>query len=382
MTREEAIQLLVDAGFDEATAREMPDDELQRYMPPGTTIVPEPFETPPFPTDVADGQYPAWDPALPIDLTVGEYRDFTTGGWIDPESYWAQGQAAALEAEAKKEAAHQLLIEATGIAALEGVPTNWWPGLNVVPYVPSPHDIFVSDSLSSPTFARGGLMPQEWSTGGAHFQFSDPATGASQPVYVRYDPHTASQQFYGMDDETRRKYNTLLADAGYLGKGFKDVDAYTIDGASMFARALIEANYYGLTVDELLKRQAAIRRTTGGGTGRRVVIEIPDYDTMLADSTTMLRNQLGRDPEDWEMALIADEMKRQYGSYAEAKREAALGNGTYEIPNPETLTQTYLEDQYADEINRIQTREETRVNNRLTLDALTKGRQMIGSYGA
>jgi histone acetyltransferase (RNA polymerase elongator complex component) len=112
---------------------------------------------------------------------------------------------------------------------------------------------------------------------------------------------------------------------------------------------------------------------------------IPDYETLQQRVTDLMRQTMGRDPEDWEVSILADEMKAQHETYNEqmiqAARDAYDGKGRVEdieVPDPVVRTQRYLEERYAPEIGRLEDIDEAAQSNQLMINAITKGAQMVG----
>lgn len=323
-------------------------EDLGMDLPPGY----EPVES--------DDMVPGWSSVSPdeYEVVTVQTQDAITTNWAEMVSYAVPG----------------IFDPEIGLAA-------WWPGLSTE----SPYPAGAWDGPAASINIEQAWLPESWEMGAQTFGFTDPSTGDSASFWVRYDPSRASQQWHAMSGDRRLELTNQMVASGLLPKEWANVSDYTIEGAAAFGEALAAANYYGKPVGEVLTLISKTRPPTrgSGSRGPTFKAEIPDYETMLFNSENLLKQTLGRDPEDWEMSLIADEMKDQYGAWAKAKERAALGgNGVYEVPDPQALTVNYLQDTYSSEINRIQTREETRVNNALTLNALTKGRRMIGSYGA
>ena len=118
--------------------------------------------------------------------------------------------------------------------------------------------------------------------------------------------------------------------------------------------------------------------------------EIPDYESISQEVTNLFRQRLGRDPEDYEVGVLADEMQTQHRvSNAErikaaraafyAAQGGAQGVMEVEVPNPQLRTQRFIEERYGPEIDRYDQIEDTSVTNRLMIDAITRGSAMVGS---
>ncbi len=186
---------------------------------------------------------------------------------------------------------------------------------------------------------------------------------------------------------TRARLESQMIDAGLLRPG-----SY-IPGESGFAQheawegVLGWANYYGVTPFNALarlQREGTYKKAYGGGGGggggggARTVTTIPDYKTISQNAKEMLRNMLGRDIEDWEMKLVADEMQKQYRNQSQQQLQASLaGSGEYEITDPVTVTRSFIEDKYKNELDRLTNVGEQSANYKLAVDVFTKGTAMI-----
>ena len=116
---------------------------------------------------------------------------------------------------------------------------------------------------------------------------------------------------------------------------------------------------------------------------------IPDYKSIQQEVHNLFRQRLGRDAEEWELGVLADNMKKQYqnanSQMIKAARAAfwqAQGGGSgvmeVEVPDPQYRAQNFIEDRYGAEIGRHEQIEDTAVTNRLMVDAITRGTSMIG----
>lgn len=298
-------------------------------------------------------------------------------GMIALEPQTLTGSAAA-QFERERLAAWETLANISGVDTL-GVNANWWPGLMT-------KDPFQWNIWGMPGEDH---VPERWAQGtGQHMIFEDEATNQQQDIWVRYDPSRAAQQFFLMSGAERAEFNSMMVEANLIDKGYKGSSEYSIDGANAFSQVLSLANYYGKSAKQVLAQQAAVlARSRSGGGGRggggpTVKIEVPDYETMLADSKKLLEAKVAREVDDWEMSLVADHMKDRYGQWVDAKKRSMLGgNGTYEIPDPNKLTERFVEKKYADELSRLKDTTDTQTTNRLLLDAATKGIGMVGGLG-
>jgi hypothetical protein len=189
----------------------------------------------------------------------------------------------------------------------------------------------------------------------------------------------------GYSSELRANLEPRLVSAGLLRNGdFIPGQAnQAINNA--WDTVLDWSEYYGITPLNALRkleREGAYKDANGGGGGgggRSTVTTIPDYATIAQRAKEQMRNTLGRDVEDWEMKLVADEMQKQYRSASQQQLAASLaGSGEFEIADPQTVTQAYIEEQYAPEIDRVSDVAQAAGNHKLSMDVLTKGASMIG----
>lgn len=294
---------------------------------------------------------------------------------ITPETY-ARTQAA--KGQSSIEDAWEALVSVAGIEPL-GVPTNWWPG------------IAIQDPSKAWQTQPGGMdwinQDKKWAADPLEFVADDPTTPENENVvrFVRYDVTKGAQQYMAMGANERAKYTELMVEAGMLPEEWAGISEFSPEAAAVFTEALSWANYWGTSVDNVLARRGSLYQKLkdrrggggGGGGGPTVKIEVPNYETLTQQAKDLLRKNLGRNPKDWEMTLVADEMQRQYGRWADATRARMVGgNGTYEIPDPQTLSQAFVERTYADEISRLEDIADTTQMNQLLISAATRGTNM------
>lgn len=195
------------------------------------------------------------------------------------------------------------------------------------------------------------------------------------------------QIWAGYSPELRATLEPRLISSGLLEKGDFIPGQANMAVNNAWDTVLDWSEYYGITPLNALRRieqEGAYKKThgpggPGGGGGRSTVTTIPDYATIAQRAKEQMRNTLGRDVEDWEMKLVADEMQKQYRSASQQQLAASLaGSGEFEIADPQTVTQAYIEEQYAPEIDRVSDVAQAASNHKLSMDVLTKGASMIG----
>lgn len=182
--------------------------------------------------------------------------------------------------------------------------------------------------------------------------------------------------------ETQQRLLGQMTDIGIVPTGTTTRDRYALGSAWEFVMGA--ANDWEVTPFTALSRLGPeLKKMSGGGGGggggaAGPRVEIPDYPTIAQNVKNMLRSTLGRDPQDWEIALTGAEMQGQYQNWAQTKMSSALsGGGIYEINDPTTLTQAFVEDTYASELDRLGDIEDERVNYSLAMQSLTKGAGMV-----
>ena len=171
-----------------------------------------------------------------------------------------------------------------------------------------------------------------------------------------------------------------------------------------FRDVLAYGNYLGVGWNVALQRmgvEAKFRRDNepapprGPGRGVRASFSVPaslrtvpDYESAEQETRNILRNRLGRDPEDWELGVLADNILGHYRDANTEKIKAARaafnqaqrgisGDMEIEVPNPQLRTQAFIEDRYSAEIDRTTQVGDTSVTNRLMLEAITRGAGMV-----
>ena len=279
---------------------------------------------------------------------------------------------------------------------------------------------------------------------GYQFYYGDPADGQYGTPLVNPVIYTAGQElekWTTYSPETRAIYTRAMVDAGiidaeqvggyegrkltpqekrlnweaeqkgeapkYTGGGYEGtaggVDPSGVSEVQIngYRQALGAAGYLGTGPMGAIRAVGATNKYTGttrggggGGGGGRAPFSvpaslrtIPDYATLQQNVTDMMRQAMGRKPEDWEVTMLADEMQTQYKAKNAASIDAARaayeqgnrGVGTeIEVPDPGQRTQKYLEETWANEIDRRQDVGERANTNNLLMQSLTQGAKMVG----
>ncbi len=208
-----------------------------------------------------------------------------------------------------------------------------------------------------------------------------------QPIFT-YMGGDGARYWDSYSARTRARLEQQMVDAGLLREGSFIPGSSSFEQHEAWESVLGWANYYGVTPFNALarlQREGVYKRTHGGGgggggggAGARTVTTIPDYPTLAQRAKEMLRNTVGREVEDWEMKLVADEMQKQYRAQSQQMLDASLaGSGEFQITDPETVTQAFIEDKYRNELDRLTAVGQQSGNYKLAVDVLTKGSAMI-----
>ena len=203
-----------------------------------------------------------------------------------------------------------------------------------------------------------------------------------------YTTGQGGQLWNSYSPETRARLEGQMVNAGLLSGGGFIPGELNATQHEAWDTVLDWSEYYGITPFNALRKieQEGSYRSSGGGSsggggsaGPSTVTTIPDYATIAQNAKNMLRNELGRDVEDWEITLTAEEMQKQYRTASQQQLAASLaGSGEFEITDPVTVTEAYIQDQYAPEIERVGDVAQTAANHKLSMDVLTQGAGMIG----
>lgn len=314
------------------------------------------------------------------------------GNYIPPDIGYGGGESTQRKLAKDAQEAWEMLLNRTGAAGLGFDPEafEYFPGMNldindVYPWEPSITRAPSARGLKgfAEDLSRMG-EPESWAWPrmGEYVDYVDPFSREQTSTWVRYNPAYAGVMFREMDPGDRADFYNQAVAAGWLPKQFKGETEFTLEGVGAFKEGLSLANVYGKSLSEVLGLYSQLNARTGGGgrKGPTFKAEVPTYETLVQTAKELIRRQLGREPKEWEMGLIADEFDRQYGRWAEAQKRMTLGgNGVYEVPDPATETMAFFEETYAPEIQRLQSRAETQINNRMFMDNLARGSEVMAS---
>jgi hypothetical protein len=116
---------------------------------------------------------------------------------------------------------------------------------------------------------------------------------------------------------------------------------------------------------------------------------VPNYKSLAQDSKAVFSQEVGRDMEDWELALLSDEMKSHYSTrndemivaHKAAWDDAVAGGSTEvdysEVSDPLDTAQYDIQERYSAEIDRHERVEDRSNSRRMLMDSITAGQRMI-----
>ena len=223
------------------------------------------------------------------------------------------------------------------------------------------------------------------------------------PTYITGDQWS---QFATKDPAYITMVQNSLVEAGLL----RDTDVvdgvWTGDAAKAMNDAMFEANITGGSMDwvDIVKARAegvaSAKARFGSGAGRvvarpRLVLPAfrePDYAQLQVEVRDALRSRLGRDPLDYEMALLAEELNQNYRAEYDAqvaalKQEFHAGNrvlkggiasgGTVQDVNPRARLLQQIEEKYGAEIELNEDRLAERQNVGNVFNVLTQTSRVL-----
>jgi hypothetical protein len=258
------------------------------------------------------------------------------------------------------------------------------------------------EDLNIPT-----LAPTPWSGG-------VPVAGAAWegPTWD-YKTGDGRAEWLGMSERTRIANIKLMADNGLLnadqlklmqgpnGAGGNPLNLVAMDIWEQAVSLSSQFQLSPLDAIQAIGTQIAVtnaaKQASSGGGGRLAptysvpasLREIPDYKTLAQNTKQIFRGELGRNMEDWELRIYADELKRQnevaqerrIGIHKQAWDEAIAGGTTdvdfTAVEDPNTALSYDIEKAYAGEIDRNQRVEDRSNTNRLLMNSITTGQRMI-----
>ena len=207
---------------------------------------------------------------------------------------------------------------------------------------------------STPYYKAGGLAPGPQKPGGPEYRLPDQTR---TPQYLEYQNFA---MFAGKDPVYLNQIQLTMYQAGVL-----DQEDMTPGGwwgeeeAKAMGQLMFEANINGTTWLEaaaariaggaLEKKKQAARGA--GPTAQPFVQEpylIPDYDNLATAVRRTVSGTIGRQPEDWELALLAEKLNQDYRAQYEA--ETVANRAYHDAGNRALLSDT---DQTSGEVQTV-----------------------------
>ncbi len=249
----------------------------------------------------------------------------------------------------------------------------------------------------------------EKATGGYFLaeDFAIPTAVADDPwerdLYMYGSPQDQDFEWFGMSPRSQNLWMDQMVNNGLIHENQANLpyddgvvalwrDISSVSEYRQLPRDLV-MNQFGDTL--AAERARAPRGPSGSGriapkySVPASLREIPDYKTLATQSRALFSQEVGREMEDWELAILADELKEKYedeqtskiGIHKEAWDEGLAGGSVNvdfsEVTNPLQAQQYDTRETYADEIDRQARVEDRANNNRLLMNSITVGSRMI-----
>jgi len=230
----------------------------------------------------------------------------------------------------------------------------------------------------------------------------DPFTGIqpSDPYFANvnapgYNPNINAYEigdnnliFVGRGFEEKQALQLELEAAGILPKGSYSPGTWDKPTAAAMAVVMDIANNNGKTWSFMLGQMVANPPANVATQGRvfpGLVYREPSFETLAQAAKTQWRRELGREPEEWEIALAADELTKSTREAFELDLDTARRQfygsggdlGTVEQVDPTAAFRERFEELYGPEIGRLDRIEEGKQNFSLLLNNFGKIGQQV-----
>lgn len=146
----------------------------------------------------------------------------------------------------------------------------------------------------------------------------------------RYYPLDQWQLFGSKSPEYQAEVKSALLAAGLISEKEAGVRGWQTFHAAAMAEAMVVANGTGKTwvdvLEELASSQVPGEGERGPLAGRRLTLPAfrePDYATLSQAVKGLFRQQVKRNPRDWELALLADQLNQDYRDLYDSEVQAA-----------------------------------------------------------
>ena len=208
--------------------------------------------------------------------------------------------------------------------------------------------------------------------------------------------------FAGRSPEYIAQVKQAMVAAGLIDEGaIGPIGHWRAEDSQTMYQVMAEANASGKTWTRILQEYAASNEPEDRAAAWRAanpfispVFRSPDYATLSQAVRQTIGSQLGRDPHDWELALLADEMRADFNrahaadvAAARAQYEAtarAVGSeqpeaaGTVADVDPLARFRERIALRYAPEQEQAETTAETGANVGLLMNSLTGLHRQVG----
>ena len=237
---------------------------------------------------------------------------------------------------------------------------------------------------------------------------------STEPLKPRYIEGDELYQFGGKDPAYLAGVQKSLVDAGYMNETdmYAERGSWGESSARAMYQAMYDANISGREWTEIVRNRAlniriAEQNEDADKTRRPTISELqadnpyvatarmgPDYATLSETVWGVMASALGREPHDWELALLADQINTDYSqsldvlaaadraNYDAGNRALATGEaqsaGTFEQVDPAARFQERFRQKYGGELDIIENREELQQNLGVMLTNLAGLESAVG----
>lgn len=227
----------------------------------------------------------------------------------------------------------------------------------------------------------------------------DYSVGGGRAEWLGFSERQRAMRSRYMEDQGLISGDEIDAMGGYAGTALNFAMMDIWENVSAISSQLQYSQFDAMNA---IGTQIAMNKAAQGGGGGRggggggptysvpaSLREIPDYKTLAERTKSVFDSELGRDMEDWELAILGDELKDKYTQaniqriaiHKEAWNDAVSGGSTdvdfTEVEEPEEGLMFDIGEKYKSEIDRYDRVEDRASNRRLLMDSISIGERMV-----
>lgn len=248
-----------------------------------------------------------------------------------------------------------------------------------------------AEDLAIPTVAQTG---KPWEAPSFDYK-----TGDGRAQWIGFTPRQREYRLKMMRDNgliSQEQYDIMGGDIG----GGSPMNLVAMDIWETALSVSSEFQFDPLTSIEALGEVKAVQaanqtRRSGGYSAPKYSVpaslrEIPDYKALAEESRSVFRPMVGRDLEDWELNLLADQLKGNYETMQKERIaihkqawDEAIAGGTVdvdfsEVTDPRSSLSYDIQETYANELDRYERVEDAANNRNVLMQSIITGDRMIG----